>query len=40
MKPFIHVVAGIVYNQRGEILLSSRPEGKPMQDIGNLQVEK
>lgn len=29
MKPFIHVVAGIVYNQRGEILLSSRPEGKP-----------
>lgn len=28
MKPTIHVVAGIVYNQEGKILLSSRPEGK------------
>ncbi|MBH5329895.1 NUDIX domain-containing protein [Eikenella sp. S3360] len=27
-RPLLHVVAGIVYNARGEVLLSSRPEGK------------
>jgi len=29
MPPKIHVVAGILFNERGEFLLSSRPEGKP-----------
>lgn len=28
VKPTLNVVAGIVFNQNGEILLSSRPEGK------------
>ena len=28
MPPKIHVVAGILFNERGEFLLSSRPEGK------------
>ncbi|QMT31164.1 NUDIX domain-containing protein [Alysiella filiformis] len=28
MKPILNVVAGIVFNAHGEILLSSRPEGK------------
>lgn len=28
MPPIIHVVAGIVFNAQGEILLSSRPKGK------------
>ncbi|XXQ68565.1 NUDIX domain-containing protein [Neisseriaceae bacterium B1] len=28
MPPTLHVVAGIIYNAAGEILLSSRPEGK------------
>lgn len=28
MKPTLNVVAGILYNQNGEILLSSRPQGK------------
>ncbi len=27
-RPLLNVVAGIVYNVRGEVLLSSRPEGK------------
>lgn len=27
-RPLLHVVAGIVYNAHGEVLLSSRPEGK------------
>ena len=27
--PFINVVAGIVLNQEGDYLLSSRPVGKP-----------
>nr|WP_241236135.1 NUDIX domain-containing protein [Eikenella corrodens] len=27
-RPLLQVVAGIVYNDRGEVLLSSRPEGK------------
>lgn len=29
MSAIVHVVAGIVFNERGEFLLSSRPEGKP-----------
>ena len=29
MPPKIHVVAGILFNERGEFLLSSRPAGKP-----------
>ncbi|ULJ68490.1 NUDIX domain-containing protein [Wielerella bovis] len=29
MPPIIHVVAGILYNESGEFLLSSRPAGKP-----------
>ena len=29
MPPKIHVVAGILFNEHGEFLLSSRPEGKP-----------
>jgi len=29
MPPKIHVVAGILFNECGEFLLSSRPEGKP-----------
>lgn len=29
MKKIVHVVAGIVYNEQGEFLLSSRPAGKP-----------
>lgn len=28
MKPILNVVAGIVYNTKGQILLSSRPQGK------------
>lgn len=29
MKPITHVVAAILYNEKNEFLLSSRPEGKP-----------
>ena len=29
MPPHIHVVAGILFNEHGEFLLSSRPQGKP-----------
>lgn len=28
MKPTLNVVAGIVYNAQGQVLLSSRPQGK------------
>lgn len=28
MKPILNVVAGIVYNAQGQVLLSSRPQGK------------
>lgn len=29
MPPILYVVAGILFNEQGEFLLSSRPEGKP-----------
>lgn len=28
-SPIVQVVAGIVFNEKGEVLLSSRPAGKP-----------